>query len=192
MPIRKATTKRLGEILIERGSISKLQLDNALQLQKQQGGLIGQTLVKLGYVSEEEIVTALADQFGCPYLPLSSCEIDPELIKLVPENVARQYYAIPIDKIGKVLTVVVADPTNTLAIKDLEYITKCKIQVFVGTATEIRETINHYYKSEKSLGMEGTPADHLAKVDFRRAAQEGKRKTEEDKKEEKAEDDKAS
>lgn len=185
MPIRKATKKRLGEILLEKGSISKGQLDKALQLQKKQGGLIGQILVKLGYVTEEEIVTALADQFGCPYLPLSSCEIDPELIKLVPENVARQYYAVLIDKIGKVLTVVMADPTNTLAIKDLEYITKCKIRVFVGTATEIRETINHYYKSEKSLGLEGKPAEHLAKVDFRQVAQQGKPKT----KEEKTEDD---
>lgn len=185
MPIRKVAKKRLGEILLEKGSISKGQLDKALQLQKKQGGLIGQVLVRLGYVTEEEIVTALADQFGCPYLPLSSCEIDPELIKLVPENVARQYYAVLIDKIGKVLTVVMADPTNTLAIKDLEYITKCKIRVFVGTATEIRETINHYYKSEKSLGLEGKPAEHLAKVDFRQAAQKGKPKT----KKEKTEDD---
>ncbi len=151
MPIRKATKKRLGEILVERGDISKGQLENALLAQKKKGGLIGQMLVKLGYVTEEGIVTALATQFGSPYLPLSNYQIEPELIKLVPENVAKQYYAIPIDKMGQVLTVAMADPTNEMAIKDLEYITKCKIQVFVGTASEIMATINQYYKSEKTL-----------------------------------------
>lgn len=135
---------------MESGEITKDQLECALLVQKNEGGLIGQLMVKLGYVTEERIVIALATQFGCPYLPLSNYQIDPELIKLIPENVARQYCVIPIDKIGQVLTVTMADPTNDMAIKDLEYMTKCKIQVFVGSSSEIMDVINHYYKSEET------------------------------------------
>ena len=164
---KKSNLKQLGQLLLAKGIIDNQQLESALKLQKKEGGLLGEILVRFGYTSEEEIVTTLAERYGYPYLSLSSCQIAPEIIKLVPENVARQYYAIPVDKIGEVLTLVIADPTNKLAINDLEYITRCKVQIFVGTATEIREAINRYYKSEKFLGTEGTPEDHTSRINFR-------------------------
>ena len=178
---KKGAPKQLGQLLLEKGVIDKAQLKNALALQRKESGLLGEKLVKLGYTTEEEIVTALAGQCGYPYLPLASYQIAPELIKIIPENVARQYYVVPVDKIGSMLTVAIADPTNTLAINDLEYITKCKLQAFVSTATEIKQAIDHYYKSEKFLGIEDKPEEHISKVDFRSTGEKRKKEKEEEK-----------
>lgn len=145
-PTKRIITKQLGELLTERGVISKDQLEKALSLQKQEGGLIGQILVKLGFTSEEEIAQALTAQFGFPYLPLKNYEIGKEVIKLIPENVARQYCLIPIDRIGNALTIAMSNPLNIQAQEDIELITKCKVQVFVSTMTDITQAIERCYE----------------------------------------------
>ena len=139
-------TKQLGELLIERGVIAKEQLEKALALQKEEGGLIGQILVKLGFTTEEEIAQALTAQFGFPYLPLKNYEIGKEVIRLVPENVARQYCLIPVDRIGNALTIAMSNPLNVQAQEDIELITKCKVQVFVSTMTDITQAIDRCYE----------------------------------------------
>lgn len=142
---RRETTKQLGEILLERSLINAKQLQEALEIQKSKGGLIGEILVSLGFVREEDIAKALTTQFGLPYLPLSNYEIDPEVIKLVPENVARQYNLIPLDKIADTLTITVSNPLNIQAIEDIEFLTNCNIQIFVSTMSEIKGAIKKYY-----------------------------------------------
>src|SRR3989338_2223410 len=99
-PLKKTTTKLLGELLIERRIITKEDLDKALTIQKERGGLLGEILVELGLAKEENIAQALTAQYGFPYLPLTNYEIEPEVLKSVPENVCCQYCLIPIDKIG--------------------------------------------------------------------------------------------
>jgi hypothetical protein len=144
--IKRIVSKQLGELLIEKGIITTEQLNKALAIQKERGGLIGQILVGLGYATEEEIAQALTVQYGFPYLPLSNYEIDSELMKLVPENVARQYCLIPIDKIGNNLTIAMGNPLNIQAVEDVELITNCKIQIFVSTITDVNSVIDKYYK----------------------------------------------
>ncbi len=148
-PLKRITNKQLGELLIERGIIDRKHLEKALLLQKEKGGLIGEILVELGYANEEDIAQALTCQYGFPYLPLKNYEIDPEVIKTVPENVANQYCLIPIDKIGKSLTLSMSNPLNILAIEDVEMITGCLIQTFVSTSSDIRQAITRYYKVKK-------------------------------------------
>lgn len=147
MPVKRIISKQLGELLLEKGIISKEQLNKALEIQKERGGLIGQILVGLQYATEEEIAQALTVQYGFPYLPLSNYEIDSELVKLIPENVAKQYNLIPIDKIGTSLTIAMGNPLNYQAVEDIELITNCKIQIFVSTITDITNAITKYYKS---------------------------------------------
>lgn len=144
-PARRIVSKHLGELLLERGIITEAQLEKTLKIQKEKGGLIGQILVMLGYAKEEEIAQALTVQYGFPYLPLEFYEINPEAIKLIPENVARQYNLIAIDKIGDLLTIAMSNPLNAQAVEDIELITKCKVQVFVSTMTDINNAIKKYY-----------------------------------------------
>jgi len=148
-PYKKATNKHLGELLVERGVIDKDQVSMAIAYQKEKGGLFGEVLVALKFATEEDIAQALTAQYGFPYLPLNNYEIDGEVIKAVPENVCRQFCLIPIDKIGKSLSLAMADPLNVHAAEDVELITGCAVQTFVSTGTDIKEAINRYYgKSE--------------------------------------------
>jgi type IV pilus assembly protein PilB len=144
--VRRMVTKQLGELLLERGIINEEQLNKALKVQKERGGLIGQVLVSLGYAKEEEIAQALTVQYGFPYLPLECYEINLEAIKLIPQNVAEQYNLIAIDKIGDLLTIAMSNPLNVQAVEDIELLAKCKIQVFVSTMTDISNAIKKYYQ----------------------------------------------
>ena len=142
---KRVITKKIGEVLIERGVITRDQLDQALAKQKEIGGMIGQVLIQLGYVNETEIALALTAQYGFPYLPLDSYEIDKNLMETVPVNVARQHCLIPIDRIGNALTLAMADPTNMKAIEEVEKLTRCVVQSFVSTPSDIRRAIDKYY-----------------------------------------------
>ena len=146
-PPRRMVSKQLGELLIERKIITESELQKALQIQKEKGGLIGSILVLLGFATEEQIAQALTTQYGFPYLPLKNYELDPEIVKLIPRNVADQYALIAIDKVGNSLTVAMANPLNLHAIEDIELITNCKVQTFVSTQSDIKETIKKYYGS---------------------------------------------
>lgn len=146
--IKRIVSKQLGELLLERGVINQAQLEKALKLQKEKGGLIGQILVMLGFAKEEEIAQALTVQYGFPYLPLEFYDINAEAIKLIPVNVAIQYNLVAIDKIGDLLTIAMSNPLNYQAVEDIETLTKCKVQVFVSTMTDITNAITKCYKKD--------------------------------------------
>lgn len=148
MPIKRVIRKQLGELLIERGVINQGQLEKALNVQKERGGLIGEVLVELGFVKEVDIAQALTAQYGFPYLPLTNYEISIEVSDIVPSRVARQYMLIPIDKIDSNLTIAMSNPLNIQAIEDIELLTGCNVQIFVSTSTDIKRAIEKYYKDK--------------------------------------------
>jgi len=148
--IKRAIKKRIGEILLERGVINHAQLEKALAHQQAHGGLLGQILIELNFVTEEEIALALTAQYGFPYLPLQNYELDDGVMHLIPEHVARQYCLIPIDRIGNALTVAMSDPSNIQAIEDIEMLTNCVVQAFVSTPSDIQKAIDRYYKKSGS------------------------------------------
>ncbi len=149
MPLRKIINKQLGELLIERGIINSRQLNEALILQQEKGGLIGEVLVGLGYAKEEDIAQALTAQYGFPYLPLSNYDINPEIANIIPGRVARQYLLVPIDKIGNNLTIAMSNPLNLQAIEDVELLSGCSVQTFVSTSSDIKKAIAKYYKDKE-------------------------------------------
>lgn len=142
---KRVTMKHLGELLVERGSINQEQIAMAMAYQKEHGGLFGEVLVVLKFATEEDIAQALTCQYGFPYLPLANYEIDREVLDSVPEDVCVKFCLIPIDKIGKSLTVAMSDPLNMNAMDDVELITGCTVQTFVSTTTDIKEAISKYY-----------------------------------------------
>jgi hypothetical protein len=145
-PVKKILNKKLGELLVEREVINQKQLEKALQVQKEKGGLIGEILVDLGFSKEEDIAHALTAQYGFPYLPLANYEIDAETARILNENVARQYCLVCIDKLGNNITLAMSNPLNTDAVDDIELITGCKVQIFVSTATDIKKAIDRCYR----------------------------------------------
>lgn len=149
MPIKKIVNKQLGELLIERGVINQQQLDKALNVQKEKGGLIGEVLVELGFAKEEDIPQALTAQYGFPYLPLANYEINPEIVNIIPSRVARQYLLIPVDKVGNNLTLAMSHPLNVHAIEDVELLSGCIIQIFVSTLSDVKGAIEKYYKDKE-------------------------------------------
>lgn len=151
---KRTSNKHLGELLVERGVLDQEQVAMAMAYQKEKGGLFGEILVELKFATEEDIAQALTCQYGFPYLPLANYEIDQDVLDSVPANVCRQFCLIPIDKIGKSLTLAMADPLNVNAIEDVELISKCSVQTFVATGSDVREAIRKYYgdKDQKTEG----------------------------------------
>jgi type IV pilus assembly protein PilB len=146
MKYDKKIDKPLGQILMERGVINNAQLQEAVESQKREGGLIGEVIVGLGFAKEEDIAYCLSLQFGYPYLPLYNYEISDEVTNIIPKNVCMHYCLIPIDKIGNTLTIAMSNPLNVQAIEDLEEIIHCDIQIFVSTPSDIRKSIDKFYK----------------------------------------------
>ena len=144
--MKKMVPKQLGELLIDSGVISPEQLKEALGIQKEKEELLGQILIGLGYATEEAIAQALTVQYGFPYLPLADYEIERDIARTVPEHVARQYGLVAVDRLGKILTVAMANPLNTQAILEVEKITRLNVQVFVTTQSDINEAIKRCYK----------------------------------------------
>jgi len=145
---KKATNKHLGELLVERGVINHEQLNISIEHQKKHPDLlIGEVLVELKFATEKDIAQALTCQYGFPYLPLSSYEIDSEVVRSVPEKICKQFCLIPIDKIGKSLTIAMSNPLNLRALEDVELITGCSVQIFVSTLSDIKQSVEKYYKN---------------------------------------------
>ncbi|MDD5194623.1 MAG: hypothetical protein PHQ96_02980 [Candidatus Omnitrophica bacterium] len=145
MKHRRVIERPLGQILLERGVITSFQVQEALEVQKKEGGLIGDIIVKLGFAKEDDIAQCLSLQFGFPYLPLENYEISAEAAKLISKAVAEYYCLIPVDKIGNTLTVAMANPLNVQAIEDLEDSTKCEVALFISTPSDIRKSIEKFY-----------------------------------------------
>ncbi len=146
-PQRILKTK-IGEMLIERGLISKEQLAAALAQQREKGGYISQHLISLGFVNEIHIAECLASQYGFAYLPLDRYQISPQTLKTIPFKLINIYSLLPIEKAGNSLDVVMADPLNEGVIDMLKHITGCDIEVFISTYSQIRQAIDTYFYAE--------------------------------------------
>ncbi|MBF0571001.1 MAG: hypothetical protein HQL12_03930 [Candidatus Omnitrophica bacterium] len=135
----------LGEILIQRKRITRQQLESALQIQKGNGGFIGEILVNLGLLDERDVVVALVVQCGLPYIAVNKYAIDPQIVRLIPKEVAQKERVIALDCIGEVLSVVMVNPLSDDKKNYLEMLTKCRIATFISTKAEIEEAIARNY-----------------------------------------------
>ncbi|MCK4261953.1 hypothetical protein KAW55_00345 [bacterium] len=142
---RSRSPSRIGESLVREGMITKSQLKEAFEIEKQKGGFIGKILVELDYLSEEELTGHFVERYGCPYLPLANYEMNPEAIKMVPEAVARKYLLLPVDKMGNLLTVAAANPLETRVVEAVKELTGCKVISYVSTISAIEKGIEFYY-----------------------------------------------
>jgi type IV pilus assembly protein PilB len=137
--------EQLTNILINGKLIKQKDLDKALGIQKKSGGSLGKILVDQGFITQKMLLSAMSEQLNTPPIDLSKYKINKDIIKLIPEKVARQYTLLPLSRIGNVLAVVMADPLNIFAIDDMKMITHFEIDLAIGVESEIKEAINYYY-----------------------------------------------
>ncbi len=145
--------ERLGELLIKAGLVTQKQIEEALQMQKTNGGKLGYNLVKLGHVKEEDITSLLSEQYGVPAIHLEHFEIDESILKHIPSDVAQKYLLIPIERTGATLTVAMADPSNVFALDDVRFITGYQVEPVVAAEASIREAIGKYYGSSHDIQL---------------------------------------
>jgi len=147
--------KRLGEMLIEANLITESQLRGALGRQKKWGGRLGANLIKLGNISEQDLLRFLASQTGVKEMDIASIPILPHIIKMVPEKVADKYTVIPIAMKGPhTLMVACADPTDLDAIDHLGFVTGHKIEPVLAAHSQITSAIDKHYRGGRSRAGE--------------------------------------
>jgi type IV pilus assembly protein PilB len=146
---------RIGELLLKEKRITPEQLQEALNHQRQNGGKLGFTLIKLGLVKDEEITALLSRQYGVPSIALGQFEIDPAVIKLVPAETAHKYQIVPLSRSGATLTIAMTDPTNVFAMDDIKFMTGYNVEPVVASETAVVEAIQRYYAGAKSGGGSG-------------------------------------
>jgi type IV pilus assembly protein PilB len=150
---------RLGELLTKANLITQDQLKESLRVQKETGGKLGETLIKLGFVSEEDITECLSQQFGVPSINLQHFEIDAGVIKLISGDVARKYNILPVNKTGATITIAMADPTNVFAMDDIKFMTGYNVEPVVASELGIKAAIDNYYGTTSSLELKKVMED---------------------------------
>ena len=159
MPLPQQKRKMLGEMLIAEGMISREQLEQALAEQKRHGGRVGTIMRGLGFVTEDNIIKVLGKQMGIQSVALSSIIVDADVVKVIPETLARRYQVIPLFKKDKALTLAMVDPLNVFAIDDLRRITGTDIQPVVSTETEVMQAIDRFYSATPDMVEAAKEAD---------------------------------
>lgn len=137
--------RKIGEILIEDGLLSKAQLEEALAHQKEKGGLIGKILVEKKFVEEEALIGALGRQFKIPYIPLKNYSINPDMADLLKADFCHENMMVAFDCDHKKVYVAVADPMNDTAIEMIRTLTGRVPQVFLSRISEILNAIYFIY-----------------------------------------------
>ena len=136
---------RIGDLLLKEKRITPAQLQEALEYQKTHGGKLGLNLVKLGFVTDEEITSLLSKQYGVPSINLTQFEIDQSVIKLIPADTAQKYQIVPLSRSGATLTIAITDPTNVFAMDDIKFMTGYNVEPVVASETAVTEAIKRYY-----------------------------------------------
>lgn len=156
IPVRK----RLGELLLEENLITDAQLQTALARQKETGQRLGQVLVTMGYIDQRTVLRVLEAKLGIPVINISRRILDPEVVKLIPEQLAQKYKIIPIEKNGESITLAMADPLNVMAIDDVRITTGCDVEPVIAFDSEIDDAIASYYgKGSIDRIIEDLPED---------------------------------
>lgn len=155
---------RLGDLLLKAQLITQDQLNKALEEQRSLGGRLGEVLLRLGFVSEEDIIECLSHQFGVPSINLRHFEIDEAVAKLVPVDLSRKYNVVPVNKTGATLTVAMADPTNIFAMDEITFMTGYRVEPVVASEEAIRAAIDRHFGSSREIELKKVMED-LSQVD---------------------------
>jgi type IV pilus assembly protein PilB len=151
-------SQRLGDLLVKEKVITAEQLEQATKLQKETHVRLASALVKLNFLSDEDVTNFLSRQYGVPAINLSYFEIDPAVIKLIPYETAKRYQILPLSRVGASLTIAMVDPTNVFAMDDIKFMTGFNIEPVVASESSIVEGIDKSYGTSKEEELESVMA----------------------------------
>ena len=137
--------RKIGEILIEDGLLTPEQLTEALALQKEKGGLLGQILIAKRFVDEDYLISALGKQFKIPYISLRRYSINPDMAELLKSDFCHKHVLVPFDCDSKRVYLAVGDPLNDEAVAEVKTLTGHAPQVFLSKISEILNAIYFLY-----------------------------------------------
>src|SRR4051812_31550161 len=139
-------SQRLGDLLVREKVITPEQLDQAMKAQKDAPNTrLGSILVKLGFLTDEDVTNFLSRQYGVPAINLSFFEIDSAVVKLIPHDTAKRYQILPLSRVGASLTIAMVDPTNVFAMDDIKFMTGFNIEPVVASESAIMDAIEKAY-----------------------------------------------
>jgi type IV pilus assembly protein PilB len=141
----------IGDLLVTMSHISKQQLADAMEVQKDEGGRIQDILVKMGAITNEQILRALSMKFVIPIVDLKKTEISENVVKMIPMAMVRRLKIMPISRSGNTLCVATADPTMVSDTKSLKLLTGSDIQLFLSLEEDIEKAIEKYYEGSASV-----------------------------------------
>lgn len=141
----EAKRKLFGQILKDKGLITEDQIQEALMIQRQKGGLLGDILTSLHYITSEQIMQALSEYLGLEIITLENMDISPEVITMVPAAIAQLYRIVPVSNNNGILTIVQADALNFETLDDLRLLLKYSIKLMLCQKDEVIRAIEKYY-----------------------------------------------
>src|SRR5438093_2497552 len=147
-------SQRLGDLLVKEKIITSEQLQQATKVQKETNCRLGSALVKLNFLTDEDVTNFLSRQYGVPAINLSYFEIDASVVKLIPYETAKRYQILPLSRVGASLTIAMVDPTNVFAMDDMKFMTGFNIEPVVASETSIIEGIEKAYGTSKEEDLE--------------------------------------
>jgi type IV pilus assembly protein PilB len=156
--------KKIGEILVEKGLLTETQLVEALAEQRGTGSRLGEILIKKNWVTREEIEQCLTQQKGISTFNLAGYIIEPDVVKLIPEEFARKYKLMPVFVIENTLTIAMNDPTNVFIIDEIQRMTKLNVEPVSTEELDIRKVQDQYY------GPTGSLQEIIASIDKNKLA----------------------
>lgn len=146
-------SERLGEILVRENLVTPQQLREALDYQRTNGGRLGSNLVKLGIISDDVITAVLSRQYGVPSINLDLFQIEPDVIKLISQEVALKYTVLPVSRNGSTLTLAMADPMNVFAMDDIKFMTNLNVEPVIASEASIQMAIGKYYSGSTQIDI---------------------------------------
>jgi len=148
------SSDRIGELLVREKLISLQQLRKAQETQRKNGTSIGFALAKMGFISDEQITDLLSQQYKVQAVDLREYEIDPEVLKLITQEMCNRHKIIPVSRAGSSLIVAMADPSNLHAIDDIKFTTGYNVEPVVASEAAIVEAIDRYYNQESNISYD--------------------------------------
>lgn len=144
--------KKLGEILVEEGLIKEDQVQEALRQQKASGDLLGEALIKLGYLTEADIAWAIVKQFGLPYIDASRYQVPKDVAQAFPSELMWQNRFIVLDKIGGALIIALSGVFNAEVFEKFEKLSGGQVFIYVSTSGQVLSALQRYYPQDGGGG----------------------------------------